>query len=168
MFRAVPDQEATRNWRVFILYYVSFPFNSSEFPCFIGFSEMEIYTAESSSHLFPPVFHIKTQQRYVGGGMELLPIYQKPNMSRPAKRHETYPYLLRGLRVTRPNQIYFPKMNTGGTLRHLNEWMTAMRDFSAVRCKSMILGFVYAASSKGGKHRKTPCFLGVCFFWIFI
>ena len=81
-------------------------------------------------HRFPPVFHIKTQQRHVGGGMKLLPIYQKPNMSRPAKRHETYPYLLRGLRVTRPNQIYFLKMNTGGTLRHLNEWMTAMRDFS--------------------------------------
>jgi putative transposase len=36
--------------------------------------------------------------------MGLMPIYQKPNTSRPAKSHKTYPYLLRGLRVDRPNQ----------------------------------------------------------------
>ena len=35
-----------------------------------------------------------------------LPIYQKPNTSRAAKGHETYPYFLRGLRITRPNQIW--------------------------------------------------------------
>lgn len=35
----------------------------------------------------------------------LTPIYQKPNTSRPAKGHKTYPYLLRGLRVERPNQV---------------------------------------------------------------
>ena len=37
--------------------------------------------------------------------MGLMPIYQKPNTSRPAKGHKTYPYLLRGLRVERPNQV---------------------------------------------------------------
>ncbi len=35
--------------------------------------------------------------------MELTPIYQKPNANRPAKGHQIYPYLLRGLRVERPN-----------------------------------------------------------------
>ena len=35
-----------------------------------------------------------------------MPIYQKPNTSRPAKGHKTYPYLLKGLRVTRPNQVW--------------------------------------------------------------
>ena len=35
-----------------------------------------------------------------------MPIYQKPNTSRPAKGHKTYPYLLRGLRVERPNQVW--------------------------------------------------------------
>ena len=38
--------------------------------------------------------------------MRLMPIYQKPNTSRPAKGHKTYPYLLRGLRVERPNQVW--------------------------------------------------------------
>ena len=38
--------------------------------------------------------------------MVLLPIYQKPNTSRPEKGHNTYPYLLRGLRVDRPNQVW--------------------------------------------------------------
>lgn len=38
--------------------------------------------------------------------MGLMLIYQKPNTSRPAKGHKTYPYLLRGLRVERPNQVW--------------------------------------------------------------
>ena len=38
--------------------------------------------------------------------MGLMPIYQKPNTSKAAKGHKTYPYLLRGLRVTRPNQVW--------------------------------------------------------------
>ncbi|WP_443137072.1 IS3 family transposase, partial [Marinovum sp. PR37] len=38
--------------------------------------------------------------------MGLMPIYQKPNTSRPAKGHKTYPYLLRGLHVDRPNQVW--------------------------------------------------------------
>ena len=35
-----------------------------------------------------------------------MPIYQKPNTSKPAKGHKTYPYLLGGLRVDRPNQVW--------------------------------------------------------------
>jgi len=38
--------------------------------------------------------------------MGLMPIYQKPNTSRPAKGHKIYPYLLRELRVGRPNQVW--------------------------------------------------------------
>ncbi|KRS16719.1 putative transposase OrfB [Roseovarius indicus] len=38
--------------------------------------------------------------------MGLMPIYQKPNTSRPAKGHKTYPYLLKGLHVDRPNQVW--------------------------------------------------------------
>lgn len=38
--------------------------------------------------------------------MGLMPIYQKPNTSRPTKGHKIYPYLLRGLRVDRPNQVW--------------------------------------------------------------
>ncbi|WP_254449830.1 MULTISPECIES: IS3 family transposase [unclassified Aliiroseovarius] len=38
--------------------------------------------------------------------MGLMPIYQKPNTSKAAKGHKTYPYLLRALRVGRPNQVW--------------------------------------------------------------
>ena len=38
--------------------------------------------------------------------MGLMPIYQKPNTSKAAKGHKKYPYLLRGLRVDRPNQVW--------------------------------------------------------------
>ena len=38
--------------------------------------------------------------------MGLMPIYQRPNTSKAAKGHKIYPYLLRGLRVERPNQVW--------------------------------------------------------------
>jgi putative transposase len=38
--------------------------------------------------------------------MRLMPIYRKPDTSGPAKGHKTYPYLLGGLRVERPNQVW--------------------------------------------------------------
>jgi len=45
---------------------------------------------------------IRRLMRLIG----LRPIYQKPNTSRPAKGHTTHPYLLRGLLVNRPNQVW--------------------------------------------------------------
>ena len=33
-------------------------------------------------------------------------IYPKPNLSKPAPGHKIYPYLLRGLAITRPNQVW--------------------------------------------------------------
>jgi hypothetical protein len=42
--------------------------------------------------------------------MRLKPIYQKPDTSRPAKGHKTYPYLLGGLRIDRPNQVSLSRM----------------------------------------------------------
>ena len=37
--------------------------------------------------------------------MGLMPIYQKPNTSKPNKQHKIYPYLLRGLNITEPNHV---------------------------------------------------------------
>ncbi len=45
---------------------------------------------------------IRRLMRLIG----LMPIYQRPNTSRAAKGHKIYPYLLRGLRVDRPNQVW--------------------------------------------------------------
>lgn len=38
--------------------------------------------------------------------MGLMAIYQKPNTSAPHPEHKVYPYLLRGVSVTRPNQVW--------------------------------------------------------------
>ncbi|MFC0813534.1 IS3 family transposase [Paracoccus panacisoli] len=38
--------------------------------------------------------------------MRLMPIYQKPDTSKPARGHKTYPYLLGGMRVKRPNHVW--------------------------------------------------------------
>jgi len=38
--------------------------------------------------------------------MGLMPIYQKPNTSKAARDHKICPYLLRGLRVERPNHVW--------------------------------------------------------------
>ena len=46
--------------------------------------------------------HIKTLMRRMG----IEAIYRKPNTSKPAPGHKIYPYLLRGLTVTRPNQAW--------------------------------------------------------------
>lgn len=38
--------------------------------------------------------------------MGLQAVYPRPRTSKPNKAHKTYPYLLRGLEITRPNQVW--------------------------------------------------------------
>jgi len=38
--------------------------------------------------------------------MGIEPIYPKPRLSAPGQGHKRYPYLLRGLEITRPNQVW--------------------------------------------------------------
>jgi len=38
--------------------------------------------------------------------MGLMPIYQQPRTSVPAKGHKIYPYLLRGMTIDKPNQVW--------------------------------------------------------------
>jgi putative transposase len=38
--------------------------------------------------------------------MEIEALYRRPNTSRPAPGHKVYPYLLRGLAIDRPNQVW--------------------------------------------------------------
>jgi len=62
--------------------------------------------------------------------MRLMPIYQKPNASKPAKGHETYPYLLGGMRIDRPNQVwcadttYLPMRKGSLYLVAIMDWFT--------------------------------------------
>jgi len=38
--------------------------------------------------------------------MGLMAIYQRPNTSKPHPEHRTYPYLLRGMNIEKPNQVW--------------------------------------------------------------
>jgi putative transposase len=53
-------------------------------------------------------WHLQNEGRAVNEKRirRLMPIYQKPNTRKPAKGHKTYPYLLGGLRIDRPNQVW--------------------------------------------------------------
>ena len=57
---------------------------------------------EMEDHFWTSGADIRRLMRLMG----LMPIYQKPNTSKAAKGHKIYPYLLRGLRVDRPNQVW--------------------------------------------------------------
>lgn len=46
--------------------------------------------------------HTRTLLRALG----LAAIYPKPNTSKPCPEHKIYPYLLKGVEVTRPNQVW--------------------------------------------------------------
>ena len=46
--------------------------------------------------------HVKTLMRRMG----IEALYRRPNTSKPAPGHKIYPYLLRGLAITRPNQVW--------------------------------------------------------------
>ena len=51
-----------------------------------------------------PISRKRVQRLMRRMGIEAL--YPKPNLSRPAAGHETYPYLLRDVVVSRPNQVW--------------------------------------------------------------
>jgi len=46
--------------------------------------------------------HVRTLMRR----MAIETLYRRPNTSKPAPGHRIYPYLLRGLAITRPNQVW--------------------------------------------------------------
>ena len=48
------------------------------------------------------VLHVATLMKRMG----IEALYRKPNTSKPAPGHRIYPYLLRKLPVTRPNQVW--------------------------------------------------------------
>lgn len=46
--------------------------------------------------------HVATRMKRMG----IEAIYRRPNTSKPAPGHKIYPYLLRGMKVERPNQVW--------------------------------------------------------------
>lgn len=60
--------------------------------------------------------------------MDIHTIYPKPNLSKPAKGHKTYPYLLRNTNITRPNQAWSIDI-TYIRLKHGFVYLTAIIDW---------------------------------------
>ena len=79
--------------------------------------------------------HVRRLMRLI----RLVPIYQKPNTSKAAKGHKTYPYLLKGLRVSRPNQVwaaditYLPMRKGFLYLAAIMDWHTRKVDLHRFR-----------------------------------
>jgi putative transposase len=46
--------------------------------------------------------HVKTLMRRMG----IEALYRRPRTTRPEPGHKIYPYLLRGMEITRPNQVW--------------------------------------------------------------
>lgn len=60
-----------------------------------------------AKHLKRTGYHVNRKRiRRLMHSMGLEAIYQKPNTSKPHPEHRVYPYLLRGVSIVRPNQIW--------------------------------------------------------------
>jgi putative transposase len=83
--------------------------------------DLQLMRAIDEAYMANPVFGSRQMMRWlrrqgyrinrkrVQRLMELMgleAIYQKPNLSRPNAEHRIYPYLLRNLQVTKPNQVW--------------------------------------------------------------
>ena len=92
--------------------------------------------------------------------MRLMPIYQKPDTSRPAKGHKTYPYLLGGLRVDRPNQVwcaditYLPMRRGFLYLVAIMDWFT--RKVLAWRISNTLEGRLLRRGAERGNPQVRP------------
>ena len=67
---------------------------------FYGVGKMKKYLRDMGYH----VGHYRT--RTLLRKMGLMAIYPKPNLSKPHPEHKIYPYLLRGIKVERANQVW--------------------------------------------------------------
>ena len=62
--------------------------------------------------------------------MGLSAIYQKPNTSKPHPAHRTYPYLLRGMTIDRPNQVWCTDISYI-PMRHGFLYLVAIMDWAS-------------------------------------
>ena len=96
--------------------------------------------------------------------MDITAIYRRPNTSKPAPGHKIYPYLLRNLAVTRPDQVwamdisYIPMARGFVYLAAVNDWFTR-RVLSWRVSITMEVDFCLAAVEEAlGKHGRPEIF----------
>ena len=96
--------------------------------------------------------------------MRIEAIYRRPNTSKPAAGHKIYPYLLRGLKIGRPNQVwamditYIPMARGFVYLAAVVDWFTR-RLLSWRLSITMEVGFCIEAVEEAlGKYGKPEVF----------
>lgn len=65
--------------------------------------------------------HVRTLMKKMG----IEAIYRKPNTSKPAVGHKIYPYLLRKLKVERPNQVWAAEPKASAATSPTSRWPRA-------------------------------------------
>ena len=93
------------------IYYLPRPVSSSDLALMRRIDELHMTYPFASSRMLRDLLgsegvkvgrlHVATLMKKMG----IAAIYRRPNTSKPAQGHRIYPYLLRKLAVTRPNQV---------------------------------------------------------------
>ena len=94
------------------VYYLPRPVSAADLAIMRRIDELHLDLPFAGSRMLRDLLNaagIKVGRRHVATLMNRMGIealYRRPNTSKPAPGHKTYPYLLRNLAVTRPNQVW--------------------------------------------------------------
>ena len=94
------------------VYYLPRPVSPSDLTIMRRMDELHLALPFAGSRMLRDLLNqegIEVGRRHVATLMKrmgLQAIYRKPNTSKPAPGHKIYPYLLRGVSVDRPNQVW--------------------------------------------------------------
>jgi len=97
-----------------------------------------------------------TTQRYMRE-MGIEAVYPKPNTSKPDPEHKVYPYLLKGLKITHPNQVwstditYIPMIGGFMYLTAIIDWFSRYI-LSWALSDTLEIDFVVEAAREALKH----------------
>lgn len=86
--------------------------------------------------------HVATLMKRMG----IEALYRKPNTSKPAPGHKIYPYLLRKLPITRPNQVWAMPRPAGASEGCCREGHHLHSDGARVHLPCCSAGLVHTAS----------------------
>jgi putative transposase len=109
---ALAQQAAALNISRRSIYYVPRPVSAADLKLMRTIDELHLQFPFAGSRMLRDLLaaegstvgrrHVTTLMRKMG----IEAVYRRPNTSRPAPDHKIYPYLLRGLTIDRPNQVW--------------------------------------------------------------
>jgi len=94
------------------VYYLPRPVSAADLAIMRRIDELHLEFPFAGSRMMRDLLNrerIEIGRRHVATLMKRMgveAIYRKPNTSKPAPGHKIYPYLLRGMKVDRPNQVW--------------------------------------------------------------